>query len=265
MKGVSLLIVTTAGRTNGEMIEKAKIIAGDLGREYIERRKRTVKGMKERYAQDILVVGKERLELFSVESDEPFFFHPNSASFRLKRILNGEEDSFIDAAGLTAGMSLLDCTLGMASDSIVASLAVGKRGKVTGIEGSQEISYLIREGLKTWDSGLAELNEAMKRVEVVNSSSLDYLKKLADNSFDVVYFDPMFSEPIESSAGIMPMRNWALYNGVDKEIIYQAKRVANQRIVLKEHFNSPLFAQFGFQVNKRPSAKFHFGTIEQKK
>ncbi|WP_456274312.1 class I SAM-dependent methyltransferase [Bacillus sp. AK031] len=256
------MIVTTAGRTNNEMIQKAKKVAGDLGKEYIERRKKTVKGMKDRYSQDILVVGKERLELFSADSDEPFFFHPNSASFRLKRILNGEEDSFAEAAGLTSGMSLLDCTLGMASDSIVASFAVGSSGKVTGIEGSLEISYLIREGLKTWDSGLKEMNEAMKRVEVVNSSSIEYLKEMPDNSFDVVYFDPMFSEPIVSSAGIMPMRNWALYSGLDKETIEQAKRVANRRVVLKEHFNSPLFAQFGFQVNKRPSAKFHYGIIE---
>ena len=145
-EGEIALIVTTAGRTNEEMIEKAMQTAKELGLRYIERGKRTVKGMKERYAEDILVVGKERLELFSTDSNEPFFFHPNSASFRLKRIMKGEEDSFVEAAGLAAGMSLLDCTMGMASDAIVASHVVGGEGRITGIEASRADFLYSRKG-----------------------------------------------------------------------------------------------------------------------
>lgn len=261
-KGAGLLLVTTAGRTNEAMIEKAKRIALDVGIEYIDRKKRTVKGMKERYSQDILVVGKERLELFSLGSDEPFFFHPNSASFRVKRVLNGEKDSFIEAAGLFAGMSLLDCTLGMASDSIVASHAVGETGRVKGIEASLPISYLIKEGLKTWDAGIGEMKEAMGRIEVIHADALAFLKSLPEDCYDVVYFDPMFSEAIDTSAGIMPMRKWAVYGTIDAETIEEAKRVAKTRVVLKEHYHSPLFAKYGFEVGKRPSAKFHYGSIE---
>jgi hypothetical protein len=262
--GGNSLLVTTAGRTNEEMIQKAKGIAKELELTYIHREKRTVKGLRERYSEDILVVGKERLELFSADSDEPFFFHPNSASFRLKRILNEGDDPLIEAAGLTNSLSFLDCTMGMASDSIVASHAIGKNGKVTGIEASRPISFIIKNGLKTWDSGVAEMNEAMKRIEVIHAAALDFLKSSKEDSYDVVYFDPMFGDPIESSAGINPLRKWAFYNSVDQETIEEAKRVAKQRVVLKEHYNSPLFEELGFQVKKRQSAKFHYGTIEIK-
>ncbi|WP_421379050.1 class I SAM-dependent methyltransferase [Bacillus salacetis] len=258
------MLVTTAGRTNDEMIEKAKGAAKELGLSYIHREKRTVKGLRERYCEDILVVGKERMELFSSDSDEPFFFHPNSASFRLKRILKGGQDPLVQSTGLAEGMSFLDCTMGMASDSIVASHAVGKKGKVTGIEASMPISFIIKKGLKAWDSGVAEMNEAMERVEVVQAAALEFLKSLEDESYDVVYFDPMFGDPIETSAGINPMRKWAIYHSVDKETIEEAKRVAKQRVVLKEHYNSPLFEELGFQVNRRPSAKFHYGSIDLK-
>ncbi|RIW33065.1 hypothetical protein D3H55_11795 [Bacillus salacetis] len=256
------MLVTTAGRTNQTMIEKAMDIADELGVSYIDRKKRTVKGLRELYSEDFLVVGKERLELFSIDSDEPFFFHPNSASFRLKRIMQNEEDPFIEAAGLMAGMSLLDCTAGMASDSIVASHVAGADGKVTGIEASKAVSYVIKDGLKKWDSGIREMNEAMNRIEIIHNNALDFLRQAEDDSYDVVYFDPMFGDPIESSAGINPMRKWAVYESIDQDTIDEAKRVSKRRVILKEHFNSPLFEELGFDVKRRPSAKFHYGSIE---
>ncbi|MFZ7943124.1 hypothetical protein ACO1D1_05675, partial [Neobacillus sp. 19] len=67
---------------------------------------------------DCLVVGKDRVELFEKGSTLPFFFHPNSAMFRIKRLLSGENDPFADAAQLTEGMTILDCTLGLASDAV---------------------------------------------------------------------------------------------------------------------------------------------------
>lgn len=255
------LLVTTAGRTTNEMIEKAKKTADELNLSYINREKKTVKWLREKYEEDILVVGKERMELFSLNSDQPFFFHPNSASFRMKRILKGERDTFAEAAGLKKGMSFLDCTLGMASDSIIASHTVGTEGEVKGIEASLPISYLVKHGLNVWDSGVMEMDAAMKRIKVVHSMAIDYLKSLEDNSFDVVYFDPMFEEPIEDSAGINTLRKWAVYQRIDKETVGEAKRVAKGKVILKEHYNSPLFEELGFYVNKRPSAKFQYGII----
>ncbi|MFZ7944193.1 hypothetical protein [Neobacillus sp. 19] len=102
--------------------------------------------------QTVIVVGKDRVELFEKGSTLPFFFHPNSAMFRIKRLLSGENDPFADAAQLTEGMTILDCTLGLASDAIVASFLVGKGGHVTGLEGHKYLAYIVQEGLKVLGS-----------------------------------------------------------------------------------------------------------------
>jgi 16S rRNA G966 N2-methylase RsmD len=256
------VFVTTCGRANQDVIEKAHQAADILSIPYIPRKKRSIRNHMENLDQDCLVIGKERLELHTrKEKSEPFFFHPNSASFRIKRLMRGEKDPLIEAADLQEGMSFLDCTLGLASDSIIASHIVGEGGKVTGIEANKYIAHILLHGLQDWVSPLQELNNAMKRITVINGPFQEELKKIADDEFDVVYIDPMFEEALNDSHGINPIRQWASYTGVTKEGITEAKRVAKKRVVLKEHYQSPLFEEMGFDVVKRPSAKFHFGVI----
>lgn len=255
------MFVTTAGRTNPDMIDEAKQIALDLECPYQDRRKKSVQTLQSLYKDDCIVVGKERLELFLVDAGEPFFFHPNSSMFRIKRLLKNEHDPFIEATGLEKGMSLLDCTLGLASDSIVASFVVGASGKVVGTEENKYLAYLVGQGLSTWESGLVGMDEAMRAIVVEHSSALTYLKKIPSNEFDCVYIDPMFEETILESDGIRALAHLAVYTEMREEFISEAKRVARRRLVLKDHFRSNRFEQFGFSVIKRPSAKFHFGII----
>ncbi|PWW30249.1 putative SAM-dependent methyltransferase [Cytobacillus oceanisediminis] len=257
------MIITTAGRTNQEMKESARRVAVELGAEYIERNKRSVGAIQKQVQDDCIIVGKERLELFPLGENQPFFFHPNSAMFRIKRLLKGESDPFLQAARLERGKSMLDCTLGLASDSIVASYTVGREGEVTGLEGSRYLAYLVGKGLGQWGSGLESMDHAMRRINVKSTSSFPYLKMLPDNSYDVVYFDPMFEEKILESDGIKALSRFAVYGDLSEELIFQAKRVAKERVVLKDHFRSSRFEQYGFSVNKRKTSKFHFGVIEK--
>lgn len=256
------MIVTTAGRTDQMMISLAKQIANDLSTVYIERRKISVEDFQQKYKDDVLVVGKNRLELYTLNGDEPFFFHPNSAMFRMKRLLNGEDDPLIKAAGLTRGMSFLDCTLGLGSDSIVASFIVGHQGKTVGIEGNELLSYLVETGLNTWDSGIEIFNQAMQRVNVINKENFDYLKSCSSKSFDIVYFDPMFEEAINESNGISALKSIAVYKDITEEVMEEAKRVAIKKVILKDHWKSERFDRFGFSVLKRKTAKFHFGVFD---
>ena len=257
------MFVTTAGRTNEIMTDNARAIALELKVDFVPRKKRSVSALQKIVKDDCLVVGKERLELFPLGAEEPFFFHPNSAMFRIKRLIKGESDPFIDAAKLKEGMSFLDCSLGLGSDSIVASFKIGESGSVTGIEASPELEYLVKTGLKVWDSGNETINKAMGRINVMQGYSLEYLKSLEDNSWDCVYFDPMFDESILESDGIRGLAHFAVYDGLSQEMILQATRVARERVVLKDHFKSKRFEEFGFQIFKRKTAKFHFGVIEK--
>lgn len=257
------MFVTTAGRTNQKMMEKAKGIASQLNINYIERNKQSVKTLQTEMNSDCIVVGKQRLELYRKDESEPFFFHPNSAMFRIKRLINGDRDPFSEAAKLSEGMSFLDCTLGLASDSIVASFLVGNSGKVIGVEGQKYLAYLVREGLKDWDPGLPIMKEAMERIKVVFQNSAEVLESMPSNSVDCVYFDPMFEESILESDGIKSLGMFALYQDLNERLICDAKRVAKQRVILKDHYKSARFAKFGFHVYQRKTAKFHFGVIEK--
>jgi 16S rRNA G966 N2-methylase RsmD len=107
------------------------------------------------------------------------------------------------------------------------------------------------------------MDHAMRRINVKSTGSFPYLKMLPDNSYDVVYFDPMFEENILESDGIKGLSRFAVYADLSEELIFQAKRVAKERVVLKDHFRSSRFEQYGFSVNKRKTSKFHFGVIEK--
>lgn len=255
------MIVTTSYRPAEDTILTAKKISGTLTARFSERRKRPIYQIRETEQDDVLVVGKERFELYHSDG-EKFFFHPNSAMFRAKRLLKGETDPFVEAAQLTPGDKVIDCTLGLASDAIIASLAVGKEGAVCGVEKSPLLAFLVETGLQAWETDLSALNQAMKRIRVTSGDNLEYLRRLEDDSADVVYFDPMFDEGIAASDGIAPLRKLAHADFNLSGCVEEALRVARKRVVLKDHWKSPRFEACGFDVKRRKTALFHYGVLE---
>lgn len=256
------MFVTTAGRADKEIIELAKKLATEYQIPFISRKKRSVNDIqKENGNVDCLVFGSNRMELYRFEEKEPFFFHPNLAMIRMKRLLNGENDPFIFAGDVKAGDSVLDCTLGLGADSIVASFAVGENGQVVALEENQYMALLVANGLKNWRDADESMITAMRRIKVIQADHYRHLKTLPNNHFDTVYFDPMFEETIQNSNGIKGLTHFAAHHDLTIEIINEAKRVARKRVVLKDHFRSTRFQQFGFTVLKRKTSKFHFGFI----
>lgn len=257
------MFMTTAGRTDKETIQRAQALACQLDIPFVARRKRSVKAMQEaENGGDCIVYGKNRLELYRFEEEAPFFFHPNLAMVRIKRMINGESDPYLVAGEITVGSSVLDCTLGLGADAIVASFQVGQSGKVVALEDNQFIAFLVSRGMNTWEDGEDDIIQAMRRVEIKQVHHYEALTQMADNSFDVVYFDPMFEESIMESDGIRTLTHFAVARPLTEEIIHEAKRVARKRVVLKDHFRSLRFEQLGFTVLKRKTSKFHYGFIE---
>ncbi|MCY7972404.1 class I SAM-dependent methyltransferase [Bacillus spizizenii] len=254
-------MITTSYRPSEHTIKTAKQLSKELNMPFCGRNKQTVENLLKSAERDLLVVGKERFELYTKQGAK-FFFHPNTAMFRAKRFIRGEQEPMLRAAGLSEGDTFLDCTLGLGSDAIIASLAVGETGSVIGIEKNSLVSVLVRTGLHSWETGIEELQAAMRRIQVKNGDCFEYIKQLPDNSVDVVYFDPMFHEPVETSDGIAPLRDLAEDSVLDRGCIKEAVRAARKSVVLKDHWKSPRFEQFGFNVMKRKTALFHYGVIQ---
>ncbi|MBH0167913.1 MAG: class I SAM-dependent methyltransferase [Bacillota bacterium] len=254
------MIITTAGKNATRLRNKAKEVAVSIDGTFVDRESHSISSMISTYNDHVLMIGVDKISYHPKDESTPFFFHPNSSMFRVKQILRGEKDAFIEATQLKAGMKILDCTLGLASDAIVASLVAGRSGAVVGVESSRAISFVVKSGLQVWESNSEEMNEAMRRIEVVHENHYNFLKKQHDNSFDVVYFDPMFESTI-SSPGIQGLKSSADYSILTEATIHEAKRVASKRVVMKDNKTSTKFYDLGFSVIKR-NASFLYGVIE---
>jgi len=255
------MIVTTARKGAEELAPKAAMFAEKVQGRFIVRKEDSVDELIERFQDNVLVVGKEKVTLYHQHQKEPFFYHPNSAMFRVKQFLRTNYDPLVETAGLTKGMYFLDCTLGLASDSLVAQVAVGNTGKVVGLEANPYLSCLVDYGLKNWHEGSKEMLEAMRAIEVIHTSHQDYLSQLSDNSFDVVYFDPMFEQHLSHSTGIKGLKLFACHDDLNKQVIKEALRVAKRRVVLKDHWQSKRFEKFGFTIIRRQHSAFHYAYI----
>ena len=55
--------------------------------------KRPIPRMQREYDSAVLVASANRYELYRIGMDKPFFFHPNTAAFRLNELMNGEADA----------------------------------------------------------------------------------------------------------------------------------------------------------------------------
>lgn len=258
------MIVTTAGRPDEESFRLAKQVGDDLHVPFVPRKKRSVAKLSELYKANVMVAGKNRLEYYGKGSSAPFFFHPDTAAFRLKRLQRGETEPFLEACGLEMGDSFLDCTLGIGSDSIIASHVVGDSGSVTGLEVDPVIAYIVRRGLKEYETADAVLKGAMERIRVINCEAVEFLKRQPDDAFDVVYLDPMFERTIEESVNFESLREVGSHHPLTEAWVREAHRVAKKRVVLKAHFRSTHFEEFGFERKVRLTSKFHFGVLEKR-
>ena len=255
-------IVTTIRKPDAATEILAEEISKKLGGRLVRREDLSFDALKKIHgAENILLVKKNSLSAITAEGE--LFFHPNTAHLRIKNLRGGEGDRLIDALKISAGSSVLDCTLGLGSDAIVESFIVGAAGKVVALEVNPLIAAIVDYGMKNFSEDSPHILSAMRRVEVINADCADFLKTCADKSFDAVYFDPMFRRPVKSSSGLNPIRPLADNRPLTEEIIREACRVAKCRVVMKEHSGSAEFSRLGFKVaDGGKYSSVAFGVIE---
>jgi 16S rRNA (guanine1516-N2)-methyltransferase len=240
------VIVTTGFDPSEETRRHAEELAAQFSLPLVDRREDSLQELRRRYNVSAILVVTARGVRLETPDRQTFFFHPNTAAFRIKRLLRGDTDTMLAACQIQPGDEVLDCTLGLGADAIVFAHAVGSAGRVVGIESERLIALLVADGLRHWPTGSEALRRAMRRVEVLVGDHLNVLAKLPDRSFDVVYFDPMFERTVESSTGIAGIREYANEASLSEEAVRQALRVARRRVVLKEGKAGRHYQRFGF-------------------
>ena len=257
-------IVTTGRKADSEIERLAEEISSRLGGKFVKREDFSFDALKKIHGvENILLVKKNSLSV--INSAGELFFHPNTAHLRIKNLREGNGDRLVDALKISAGSKILDCTLGLGSDAIVSSFVAGSTGKVVALEINPLIAEIVRHGLKNFSEDSPHILEAMRRIEVINIAAENFLPTCAENSFDAVYFDPMFRRPVQKSSGINPLRPLAEKNPLTPEIVREACRVAKFRVVMKEHSGSPEFARLGFKIitDSGKYSSVSFGVIEK--
>ncbi len=226
--------VTCSRNARGsEPFAEARALATELGAVYVERaHDRTLTELlREQGLSALIVMEKDGPRVHSEAGT--FAYHPSMALLRIQQMLNGGHDHFVEALGVREGARVLDCTLGLASDAAVAAFAVGATGRVVGLEASPLVHFAVSYGLQHYESKAPLLTQALRRIEALRTEAGAYLTRCAEDSFDVVYFDPMFKRPVAGSRAMDALRPLAYAEPLNAELVRQALRVA-PRVVIKE-------------------------------
>lgn len=237
------MIITTSRKPVAQLVQEAMEIGRRYGITYIDRGNLSLSGLLDRYGA-VLVLSRERLSCHTAAGE--LFFHPNMAAVRIKLMRQGKTDRMVRVMGLKPGDNVLDCTAGFCADSLVAQMAVGQQGRVVALEKSLPVYLVANHGLRHY-SGPERLRELARAIELRHADFREYLEALPPGSFDVVYFDPMFSKPILEAAALRPLRPLAFHRPLTREDIALASRVARRRVVVKQH-SSFDFAGLGLSL-----------------
>ncbi|MCX7599808.1 MAG: class I SAM-dependent methyltransferase [Armatimonadetes bacterium] len=215
-----------------------------LGAEVVPRGRRTLAQVAaEHGAWGVLVIEAERVRFYVPSEGVEYFYHPGMARRRIRAIVAGDGDPMVTAMGLRPGDRVLDCTLGRGTDAIVTAFVVGPSGRVVGVESVPVLAGLTEHGLATFDAGDERVNEAMRRVEVLCADNAEYLAGVAPGAFDVIYFDPVFHQPVEKSSAMVPLRALADRRPLSIEVIELAREKAGRAVVVKQRKGTPLWQE----------------------
>ncbi|MBD1372939.1 class I SAM-dependent methyltransferase [Hazenella sp. IB182357] len=255
------MFVTTSFQPRNLERTKAEQLASSLEVPYVERQKYNLPELFQQ-TSDVyaLVVTKKELRCVS-RTGEVFFFHPNMSALRIKHLQSNQPDVMVTATQMQAGDTVLDCTMGMGADAIVASYAVGAKGKVIALESETAIAVIVQAGLQSYQTDRKALQEAMGRITVVNQNYEDYLSVCESDSVDIVLFDPMFRHTIQASKAMQSLKPLTNNAALSAKAVKEAVRVARKGVFLKERPQSGEFERLGFTIRHR-SSRFAWGIIK---
>lgn len=241
------LLVTTPPHASVERERSAVELADRLGSVFAVRGNRTIRRLLQRHRASAAIVAGVR-EMHLVYHGRRYGFHPNMALSRMIALRDGGRDRLVEVAALKAGERFLDCTCGLAADAVVAAYALGEAGVVRALESSAALAAIVGCGLRHYGYKDVELVAAMRRVDVLAQDYTHLLPTLETNSWDVVYFDPMFETGLSDSGAIDLVRILGKPGLPSSDAITQARRVAARCVVIKDRKPGRFLTEMGIEI-----------------
>jgi len=175
----------------------------------------------------VIVLAGQSADLF--DGERTFRASTGMGFLRLVRAQKGEQDPLVKAAELKQGDLVLDATLGLAQDALVAAEAT--QAAVVGFEASPVLAAFAVAALRRLPP---EASEAAARIEVRCADHRVALRELPSRSFDVVLLDPMFRDAQESNPLFDLLRRHGEHAPLEAETLREARRVARRGVLVKD-------------------------------
>jgi SAM-dependent methyltransferase len=218
-------IVTTA--PSGDPAE-ARELAERFGLRAEARDGRTLAALlREADGAPVLVLAARRADLY--QGERAFRASVGMAFLRVLRARKGEVDPLAAAAGLRKGDRVLDATLGLGGDALVAAHATGER--VLGLERNGVLAAFTQAGLRRLQK---HGRDPGRLIDVRRADHRDFLRAQPDGSFDVVLLDPMFRSAGDAGPLFDLLRAHAEHAPLDPETLREARRVARRGVLVKD-------------------------------
>lgn len=232
-------LITTSLKARKIDVEEAKESAREFHLVYQPREKFSWQSFFKKHKIRSAFIQKDRKINLVNHDGQELFFHPGTALIRCIVLERGERDLLIEALDIEKDDKVLDCTAGLLNDSIVIAYYL-QEGQVKVLEKSKNIYTIGKRGLETYDKGSNKLRDSFRRIEIIQSDYREFLhnkEMVSKGEFASIYFDPMFSDPVNLSPGIGKIREYAAYDSLDKKILDKALDLAKKRVVVKIRSN----------------------------
>lgn len=236
------LYVTASLKAKEQLQAEAQAWARDIQATWVPRDGRTMEELSLRYGEALLVYTTRGPQL--VRPEGTHFFSLNMAELRIQHIRKGDRDHFLEAIGVDSPIAFLDCTCGFGADSITAAFALPAGSVLHALEISQPLAAITQWGCRHFVHEKDDVTQALRRIQLTVGSFKDYLRNEAAPSYDVLYFDPMFTRPIEESCQFQPVRAIMSHDVLTADDIHLAIKKARKRVVIKARSLDDIKAAF---------------------
>lgn len=224
--------IVTTPRKRDDFDYLALETAERTGLPFVPRDEKSLVKLREEYSTKIICVESPDGPYLGT-AEGKLFFHEGTSVIRTDRVFSAQKrSSLIRALDVCPDDNILDCTLGLGIDAMVAAVHLDK-GSITGLEAGLLLSDIVSRGLRDYDFSRERIAEGAKKIKVLHADYRDFLRKCGDGQYDTVYFDPMFDHTVEKSDKIKRLREVAVMDPLTVEDVQEACRVARKRVVVK--------------------------------
>lgn len=234
--------VTPSLKAHRELIQQSQAWAVEIGAQWIPRAGRTMEELVGAYGSRILVYTSRGPQL--VRPEGTHFFSLNMAELRIQHIRQGQRDHFLEALGTQEPISVLDCTCGFGADAITAAFALPQGSRIDALEVSPLLEAITQWGMRHFVHEKEDVTQALRRVHLTLGDFRKYLQDAAAPAYDVLYFDPMFRNPVATSCQFQPVRPIMDHDALRIEDVQLALKKARRRVVIKDRSLQWLAAAF---------------------